>query len=170
MPPRPQGGAPKSMFIEIRKVWCLSLRLDAYCSAETFFWRTDHHGARGSPQRAPLMGPHPTSSEIHLCMVSIDSSRCLLSIYNIVLENRPSCRPGEPPRCTPNGAPPDFHRNTPLYVIDRFVSMHTLNLQHFSGEPTIMDAVAPKALQMGPHRASLWTYSTSVLVGIAPNC
>ena len=88
-----------------------------------------------------LMGPggapkgHPTSTEIHHCMVSIDSSRCVLSIYNIGLENRPSWGPREPPKGTPNGTPPDFHRTTPLYGIDRFVSMHTLTLQHSSGPP-----------------------------------
>ena len=142
MPPNAPstGGALKSKFIEIRQVWCLSLRIDAYCSAETFFWRTDHHGApKGHPKWGPTrlppkytfvwyqairldacsqfttsfwrttligpgeppkgaqmtqMGPHTTSTEIHLCMVSIDSSRCLLSIYNILLENRPSWAPG----------------------------------------------------------------------------
>ena len=92
-PPGRPKIAPKFKFIEIHRVWCPSLRLDAYCSAETFFWRTDPHGARESPQRAPQMGIHPTSTEIHLRMVSIDSSRCILSIYNILLENRPSWAP-----------------------------------------------------------------------------
>ena len=150
----PQGPTVKLKFIEIRQVWCLSLRIDAYCSAETFFWRTDPHGARESPQRAPQMGPHPTSTEIHFCMVSIDSSRCVLSIYHIVLENRPSWVPGEPQKGNPNGTPPDFHRSTPLYGIDRFVSMRTLNLQHSSGEPTIMGPREhQRAPQMGPHRS-----------------
>ena len=63
--------------------------------------------------------------------------------------------PGEPPKGTPNGAPRDFHRNTLLYGIDRFVSMHTLKLQHSSREPTIMGP---------PGAPSLGTYSTSVLV------
>ena len=35
----------KSKFIETHRVWCLSLRLNAYYSYETFFWRTDPHGA-----------------------------------------------------------------------------------------------------------------------------
>ena len=65
-PKCPPGGAPKSKFIESRQVWCLSLRIDAYCSAETFVWRTDPHGARGSRQRVPQRAPHPTSTEIHL--------------------------------------------------------------------------------------------------------
>ena len=56
-PNAPQGAPPKSKFIEIHWVWCLSLRLDAYCSAETFFWRTDPHGARGSPQMPPGGAP-----------------------------------------------------------------------------------------------------------------
>ena len=124
----PLGGAPKSKFLEIRQVWCLSLRFDAYCSAETFFWETDPHGARGIA-----------------------------------------------PKGTPNGAPPDFHRNTYLYGIDRFVSMHSLNLQHSSGEPTI---ITPGSTKRQPKWApSLGTYSTSVLVrsrnGIstrAPSC
>ena len=94
-PKCPPGGAPKSKFLEIRQVWCLSLRLDAYCSAETFFWRTDPHGARGEPPKGT-------------------------------------------PNGTRNGAPPDFHRNTPLYGINRFVSMRTLNLQHRFEEPTLM--------------------------------
>ena len=138
-PKCPPGGAPKSKFLEIRQVWCLSLRIDAYCSAETFFWGTDPHGARRSPPKGTQMGPHPTSTEIHHCMVSIDSSRfTTLMLYNMMIynmENRPSWGPREPPKGTPNGTPPDFHRNTPLYGIDRFVSMHTLNLQHSSGPP-----------------------------------
>ena len=104
------GGAPKSKFLEIRQVSCLSLRLDAYCSAETFFWRLDPHGARGSPQRAPQMGPHPTSTEIHLCMVSIDSSRCILSIYNILLGEPTIMGPREHQRAPLMGP----HRSGPI--------------------------------------------------------
>ena len=95
------GGAPKGhpkwgptrLTPKYTFVWYQSIRLDAYFQFTTSFCRTDPHGARESPQRAPQMGIHPTSTEIHLRMVSIDSSRCILSIYNILLENRPSWAP-----------------------------------------------------------------------------
>ena len=62
--------------------------------------------------------------------------------------------PREPPKCTPNGSPPDFQRNTSLYGIDRFVSMRTLELQHRFGEPTLMGpGRAPKGNpKWGPTR------------------
>ena len=123
-PKCPQGVAPISKSIEMRQVWCLSLRIDAYYSAETFFWRTDPHGARGNPQKAPQMGPHPTSTEIHLCMVSIDSSRCVLSIYNILLDNRASCPPTEhqrAPQMGPHRSGPIAH---PCLFFLLFVNLH----------------------------------------------
>ena len=100
-PKCPQWGAPKSKFSEIRQVWCLSLRLDAYCSAETFFWKTYPHGARGTyHETAPLMGPHLTSTEIHLCMVSIDAHSQFTTFFWRADHHGP---PGAP-KGTQNGA------------------------------------------------------------------
>ena len=63
------------------------------------------------PPRAPQMGPPPDLNQNAFCMVSIDSSQCLLFIRNILLEIRPRGAPREPPRAPQMGPPPDFNQN-----------------------------------------------------------
>ena len=123
------GGAPKGApqrgphptFTEMRLVWYQSIRLDAYSSFATFVRRTDPHGASWGPlepQREPQMGPSPDFHRNTPCMVSIDSSRFILFIYNILVENRSSWGPRETQRAPQMGPHPTFTET--LYDINEF--------------------------------------------------
>ena len=106
-----QEGAPKLKSIEIHEVWCLSLRLGAYCSDETFGDLTPM-GPTGAPKGRPKWDPTRLS---HKCLLFGINRFVLMPTVPLTLFWRtyPHGAPG-----ASKGAPPDFHRNPPLYGIN----------------------------------------------------
>ena len=110
VPPKTPQNRSKSKFIEIHRVWCLSIRLHAYYSYETFVWRLDPMGAPGSPQGCPKWGPHPTFTKTPFVWYQ---SICLDAYYSYetFFWRFDPVGPPEPPRAPQMGSPPDFNQN-----------------------------------------------------------